>query len=128
MGKQPKKGVTVPMPAWLARRTVADLHELWESQGRDWAITSPGGGRHQAAVWVGAVPKAKRATCGAKTRAGGTCQAKVVDGKDRCRLHGGLSTGPTTEAGKAAIAQSNRRRAAARRATTPQDDLHGGCP
>jgi hypothetical protein len=30
----------------------------------------------------------------------------------RCRMHGGLSTGPKTKQGRAARAQSNRRRAA----------------
>lgn len=38
--------------------------------------------------------KHARPTCGAKTRAGGQCKARVVPGKRRCRLHGGLSTGP----------------------------------
>ncbi|WP_280922669.1 HGGxSTG domain-containing protein [Ruegeria sp. HKCCSP351] len=40
------------------------------------------------------LPKSERPTCGAKTRNGGQCQALVVPGKRRCRLHGGLSTGP----------------------------------
>ena len=31
--------------------------------------------------------------CGAKTRAGGTCQCPAVRGRARCRLHGGLSSG-----------------------------------
>ncbi|MFL6816241.1 MAG: HGGxSTG domain-containing protein [Bradyrhizobium sp.] len=31
--------------------------------------------------------------CGAKTRAGGACQRPVVQGRRRCRLHGGLSPG-----------------------------------
>nr|WP_273544913.1 HGGxSTG domain-containing protein [Heliomarina baculiformis] len=39
-------------------------------------------------------PKNKRPSCGAKTRTGGQCQMKVVPGKRRCRLYGGLSTGP----------------------------------
>ncbi len=43
------------------------------------------------------------------------CRARVViraDGKPgkRCRFHGGLSSGPRTAAGRAAIAESNRRR------------------
>lgn len=38
--------------------------------------------------------------CGARTRDGGKCQMRPEDGKDRCRLHGGLSTGPKTEEGK----------------------------
>ncbi|MGX9352354.1 HGGxSTG domain-containing protein [Shimia sp. W99] len=40
------------------------------------------------------LPKNDRPTCGAKTRSGGQCQARVVPGMRRCRLHGGLSTGP----------------------------------
>lgn len=33
--------------------------------------------------------------CGAKTRAGKPCNNKPITGKTRCRLHGGLSTGPS---------------------------------
>lgn len=33
--------------------------------------------------------------CGAKTRAGKPCRKSPVEGKKRCRLHGGLSTGPS---------------------------------
>ena len=32
--------------------------------------------------------------CGARTRAGGQCRLRCVPGKGRCRMHGGLSTGP----------------------------------
>ncbi|WP_369016170.1 HGGxSTG domain-containing protein [Armatimonas sp.] len=49
--------------------------------------------------------------CGAKTRKGSPCQCKPEPGQDRCKLHGGKSTGPKTEA----IRESNRRRAQARR-------------
>jgi hypothetical protein len=35
---------------------------------------------------------------------------RVKFGKARCRLHGGLSTGPKTEAGRARIAEAQRRR------------------
>jgi hypothetical protein len=35
----------------------------------------------------------------------------LAEGKARCRLHGGMSTGPRSEAGRAAIAESNKRRA-----------------
>ena len=51
-----------------------------------------------------------RPLCGAKTRAGGTCLVRVELGKARCRLHGGLSTGPKTESGRARIAEAQRRR------------------
>jgi hypothetical protein len=53
-------------------------------------------------------PKSLRPQCGAKTRAGGRCRAKPVWDKEnnrprngRCRMHGGLSTGPKTPEGKA---------------------------
>jgi glucans biosynthesis protein len=31
--------------------------------------------------------------CGAKTRAGTSCQSPAIRGRRRCRLHGGLSPG-----------------------------------
>ena len=40
----------------------------------------------------------KAARCGAKTRRGAPCQCPAM-GNGRCRLHGGLSTGPKTAAG-----------------------------
>jgi hypothetical protein len=42
--------------------------------------------------------------CGAKTKAGVPCQKPALRGKHRCQLHGGKSTGPGTEAGRARIA------------------------
>ena len=38
--------------------------------------------------------------CGAKTRAGTPCQQRAIFENGRCKWHGGLSTGPKTEAGK----------------------------
>jgi len=40
--------------------------------------------------------------CLAKTRSGAPCQKHTIAGRTRCRLHGGLSTGPKTPEGKAA--------------------------
>src|ERR1022692_1801106 len=40
----------------------------------------------------------KAARCGAKTRRGTSCQCPAMANR-RCRLHGGLSTGPKTAAG-----------------------------
>jgi hypothetical protein len=51
-----------------------------------------------------------RPRCGAKTRAGGRCLVRVELGSARCRFHGGLSTGPKTEGGRARIAEAQRRR------------------
>ena len=46
--------------------------------------------------------------CGVMTRKGPPCRCLPVEG---CKYHGGASTGPRTEEGKARIAESNRRRA-----------------
>jgi hypothetical protein len=64
-------------------------------------------------------PRSDRPRCGARTRKGEPCCAPVVWPKGyrpekRCRTHGGLSTGPKTAEGRERIAESNRRRAAAR--------------
>ena len=52
-------------------------------------------------------PKAERPRCGARCRDGHPCQARAVWDRERgevrngrCRMHGGLSTGPQTEEGK----------------------------
>jgi len=41
--------------------------------------------------------------CRAKTRKGTPCQNPVVTGRNRCRMHGGKSTGPRTAEGKARV-------------------------
>lgn len=57
-----------------------------------------------------ALLRSKRPYCGARTRTGGTCNARIVPGKRRCRMHGGLSTGPRTEEGRRKIAVGQYRR------------------
>jgi hypothetical protein len=57
-----------------------------------------------------ALPRYRLPLCQAKTRAGGFCLMRVVPGTCRCRLHGGLSTGPKTEAGKRRISEGQKRR------------------
>ena len=47
--------------------------------------------------------------CGAKTRRGTGCQRPANKKNDRCRLHGGASTGPRTEEGRKLISQANLR-------------------
>jgi len=61
-------------------------------------------------------PKSERPKCGARCRDGHQCQAPVVWDTEydepwngRCRLHGGLSTGPTTEDGKRRALEAARR-------------------
>jgi hypothetical protein len=41
--------------------------------------------------------------CGARTRAGCPCRAPAIRGKQRCRMHGGRSTGPRTAEGLARL-------------------------
>ena len=61
------------------------------------------------------MPRKARPVCGARTRAGRSCAMRVEPGKHRCRLHGGLSTGPKTAEGRARIGEANRARWAASR-------------
>jgi hypothetical protein len=53
----------------------------------------------------------RKAICGAKTRKGRPCRMRpATPFAKRCRLHGGLSTGPKTPEGRARIAKAQRRR------------------
>jgi hypothetical protein len=45
--------------------------------------------------------------CLAKTRQGTACQKPALKGRSRCQLHGGRSTGPRTEEGRARVAAAN---------------------
>lgn len=49
----------------------------------------------------------KQNLCLARTRSGSNCTKAPIKGKTRCRLHGGLSTGPRTAEGKARIAAAH---------------------
>jgi len=51
-----------------------------------------------------------QAICGALTRKGNPCQAKPVPPTKRCRMHGGLSTGPRTLEGRKRVAEAQRLR------------------
>lgn len=47
-------------------------------------------------------------TCGATTRAGTPCKRKDLYRSSRCKLHGGLSTGPRTAKGKRRSARNGK--------------------
>ena len=64
------------------------------NQTNNTALTEAGHATRFGADWPGR-------RCGAKTRAGGACQNPAIGGRNRCALHGGLSTGPRTPEGKA---------------------------
>lgn len=55
-------------------------------------------------------PETTDLKCGAKTRAGTPCKRKDLYDNGRCRLHGGLSTGPVTEEGKKRAAMNGLKR------------------
>lgn len=61
------------------------------------------------------MPRKERPLCGAKARTGKPCQMRVEPSKAKCRLHGGLSTGPKTADGKSRIAAATKARWAANR-------------
>lgn len=80
-------------------------------------------GRHR-------IPKKERPTCGARCRSGNPCLASAVweaerdePRNGRCRLHGGLSTGPRTAEGRARLAEYARRRAWAKGYGQPKPPL-----
>src|SRR5258708_2472595 len=50
----------------------------------------------------------RKRPCGARTRAGHPCRRKGLGRGGRCPNHGGMSTGPKTEAGRQRIAMAQR--------------------
>lgn len=71
--------------------------------GKPLAERLPGIGRLMHGNRTGNPANAPR--CGAKTRSGGCCRGPAMP-NGRCRMHGGPSTGPKTEEGKARIRAS----------------------
>ena len=67
--------------------------------------TAPKRGRLKNGNPSGDVMKAPR--CGARNRAGNSCQAPAMRGKQRCRLHGGKATGARTIEGIHRIRAAN---------------------
>lgn len=74
--------------------------------------------RERSLRFIGPVP-GDGSVCGAVTRSGAPCMSFPVRGMHRCRMHGGASTGPTTDGGKALALEAlarGRATVAARRA------------
>ncbi len=51
----------------------------------------------------------KRLACGATTKAGTPCKMTSVYTCGRCKLHGGMSTGPKSEAGRRQSAENGKK-------------------
>ena len=64
-------------------------------------------GNVEIGLKTSAGPDCPSIRCGARTRRGTPCQKPPLKGKNRCRLHGGLSSGPKTAEGRAMIAAAN---------------------
>jgi hypothetical protein len=60
-------------------------------------------------VPLGVARRQPSSPCGARTRMGAPCRRKGLD-NGRCPNHGGLSSGPKSIAGRARIAEAQRRR------------------
>jgi ribosomal protein L32 len=61
---------------------------------------------HRLPDWRVTMPMAHAcARCGARTRAGTPCRSPAMR-NGRCRMHGGLSTGPTSPEGLARLVQA----------------------
>lgn len=109
------------------KKTISGLPRARASWGLDREVRSMSSYFDRYNVKYSALYKSERGTCGAKTRKGTPCQAPPVWNKlfdrprnGRCKLHGGLSTGPRTQAGKKAIIRSNKNRCAIK---TPSDQF-----
>lgn len=76
----------------------AHLRKLWKQYWKEevtrctgWAkLSSP----HPPPRFLSFPTELRGLTCGAKTRAGAPCKRRDLYSSGRCRLHGGLSTGP----------------------------------
>lgn len=84
------------------------LRKLWRAHcdamdqaSADWAARSFS---HPPPSFPALPPELVGLSCGARTRAGTPCKLATIYRNGRCKLHGGLSTGPTTADGKARCA------------------------
>jgi transcriptional regulator with XRE-family HTH domain len=71
---------------------------------RPWGMLAP-----TKTVPSGVARRQPSSPCGARTRSGARCRRKGLD-NGRCLNHGGLSSGPKTPAGRARIAEAQRKR------------------
>ena len=92
------------------RAAVRAAVERLEAGGRRVAVSWRRGedGLPTVRLSVSDPPRALRPECGARTRKGTPCAARCVPGRERCRMHGGLSTGPKSAEGRERIAEANR--------------------
>ena len=96
------------------KSTGAANRKLWrrwieasEQRHTAWAAT---GYRYPAPPHLPLLAELRGMECGATTRAVTPCKRRDIYRSGRCKLHGGMSTGPRTDAGKAKSATNGRRK------------------
>jgi len=89
------------------RRRWRAYHEEHERIAREWAER---GYQHPPPVYPQMPRDLVGLTCGARTRAGTPCKLTVIYGNGRCKLHGGLSTGPTSNEGRERCREAAQKR------------------
>lgn len=89
------------------RRRWREHHAEHERMAREWAAR---GYQHPPPEYPPMPRDLSGLTCGARTRAGTPCKLAAIYINGRCKLHGGLSTGPTTDEGRERCRQAAVRR------------------
>lgn len=90
----------------------AEQVKIWKAYVRETARASQEwrerGYRHPPPRYPVFPPECMDMRCGARTRKGTPCKRKDIYRSGRCRLHGGLSTGPKTAEGKAKVGRRKK--------------------
>lgn len=105
MLKDAKGSAAIEAAARDRRRRWRAYHEEHERIAREWAAR---GYQYPPPVYPRLPRDLVGLTCGARTRAGAPCKLTSIYRNGRCKLHGGLSTGPTSAQGKARSASNGR--------------------
>lgn len=103
----------VDRTSWAVRlmAEILNLPDYSTTNARaSWAVRCDDIALFRLTARLTAISARRRVLCGAKTRQGTPCRCKSVPGKQRCKLHGGLSTGAKTAEGRERIAKAQRRR------------------
>lgn len=110
----------VDLRGWAPKRMLHALgedplrHFRTSTRAREYGVLQPTEWeRRQLAAHearIAAQNARRRVPCGAKTRKGQPCRNLSEPGRRRCKFHGGMSSGPRTEAGKARISLAQKKR------------------
>lgn len=89
---------------WATDRNLIELNRKPHESGNGPEFVDTYAHVNDSGDWLrkklGALKVNRRVICGAKTQSGKPCRAKSLPSKNRCKWHGGCSTGPKTTDGK----------------------------